>query len=237
MRPWKATFWPAARGAFKAAAFSADFANVAEISALAEQTNEFLGGINCLVNNAGVTLTKPFLKTTQEQFDLLFAINLRAQFFLTQKIVAHMLNNGGGVVCNISSIHGLHGAPQYSLYSATKGAIIAYTRSLAVELAHKGIRVNGIAPGWITVENYARAIPDYDPHAERREAARLIPAGRPGKPIDVARLAAYLCSDDASFIVGQTIVVDGGSAALLSLKSDSRAETDSRWGTGYLPDL
>jgi NAD(P)-dependent dehydrogenase (short-subunit alcohol dehydrogenase family) len=143
----------------------------------------------------------------------------------------------GGAICNVTSIHGLQGASEYSLYAATKGAIIAYTRSIAVELAHRGIRVNAVAPGWVTVENYAKAIPDYDPNEEARIAAQMIPAARPGKPLDVAKLAAFLCSDDATFIVGQTIASDGGSSILTSLKPDFRTETTARWGAGYVPGI
>ena len=89
----------------------------------------------------------------------MYHVNIRAQFFLTQKAVAQMEKAGGGAVCNVTSIHGVSGAPEHSVYAGTKGAIIAYTRSLGVELAHKNIRVNAIAPGWITVENYAKALP------------------------------------------------------------------------------
>jgi len=143
----------------------------------------------------------------------------------------------GGAVCNIASIHGLQGASEYSLYAATKGAIIAFTRAIAVELAHRGIRVNAIAPGWVTVENYAKAVPNYDPREESRAAEQMIPAARAGKPLDIAKLAAFLCSDDAGFIIGQTIAADGGSSVLTSLKPDFRTETAARWGVGYVPGV
>jgi NAD(P)-dependent dehydrogenase (short-subunit alcohol dehydrogenase family) len=220
----------------RAMAVQAAFTDLDEVVALADQAIEFLGGLDCLVNNAGITLTKPFLATTREQFDTLFNVNIRAQYFLTQRVVEHMLESkAGGAICSITSIHGLQGAPEYSLYAATKGAIIAYTRTLAVELAYRGIRLNAIAPGWVTVENYAKAIPDYDPEDEKRAAEELIPAARAGAPLDIAQLAAFLCSDQAGFIVGQTIVSDGGSTALLSLKADFRAETNAHWGIGYVP--
>ena len=219
-----------------AVALPADFANPGDVAALGQKAVEALGGIDCLVNNAGISFAKPFFEIQPEQLDLLFHVNFYAQFLLTQQIARQMLDRGGAV-CNITSIHGLQGASEYSLYSATKGAIIAYTRSIAVELAHRKVRVNAIAPGWVTVENYAKAIPNYDPQEESRAAGQMIPAARPGQPIDVARLAAFLCSDDADFIVGQTIAADGGSSVLTSLKPDFRGKTSAHWGIGYVPGI
>jgi len=187
-----------------------------QATGLAEKAIEFLGGVNCLVNNAGVTMNRPFLKVTPAQFETMFNINFRGQFFITQKVVEDMQHRGGGVICNMSSVHGLQGVPEHSVYAATKGAIIAYTRSLAVELAYKGIRVNAIAPGWITVENYFKCIPGFTAEMAAEAAHKAIPVARCGEPLDIARLAAFLCSDDASFIVGQTIVADGGTTALMS---------------------
>ncbi len=91
----------------------------------------------------------------------MYHVNVRAQYFLMQRVARDMLQHGGGAICNLTSIHGLQGAPEHSVYAGTKGAIIAQTRTLAVELAHKGIRLNAIAPGWVTVENYYRAIPGF----------------------------------------------------------------------------
>src|SRR5262249_41941945 len=126
----------------RAEAFLADFDRVDEAVKLGDQAVAFLGGIDCLVNNSGITFNKPFLDVKPDQFDRLYHVNIRAQFFLTQRLVKDMLQHGGGAVCNITSIHALSGAPEHSVYAGTKGAIVAYTRALAVELAHKGIRVN-----------------------------------------------------------------------------------------------
>jgi NAD(P)-dependent dehydrogenase (short-subunit alcohol dehydrogenase family) len=221
----------------KSAAFQADFDSTEQVFSLARQAIEFLDGVNCLVNNAGVTMNRPFLKVTPEQFDKLLHINFRGQFFLTQKIVEDMLKRGPGVICNMSSIHGFQGVPEHSVYAATKGAIIAYTRSLAMELAHRGIRVNAIAPGWITVENYFKCIPGFTPEMAAQTGYKAIPIARCGEPPDIARLAVFLCSDDSEFIVGQTIIADGGTTALMSLVSDFRQESSNTFGRGYIPGV
>jgi glucose 1-dehydrogenase len=222
----------------RSAVFQADFDSLAQVTRLADQAIEFLGGVNCLVNNSGVTMNRPFLKVTPEQFDTMFHINFQAQYFLTQRVVADMLERGGGgVICNMTSVHGLQGVPEHSVYAATKGAIIAFTRSLAVELAYKGIRVNAIAPGWVTVENYFKNIPGFTKEIAAETGYKAIPVARCGEPLDIAKLAAFLCSDDASFIIGQTIVADGGTTALMSLVSDFRKESSNTFGKGYIPGL
>jgi len=221
----------------RSAAFKADFNDADEVVGLARQAIDFLGGVDCLVNNSGITLNKPFLEVSREQYDVLYNVNIRSQFFLTQEIAGNMLTRGGGAVCNLTSVHGLQGAPEHSVYAGTKGAIIAYTRALAVELAHKGIRLNAIAPGWVTVENYFKAIPGLTEEAESESAKNAIPIGRAGKPLDIAKLAVFLCSDDAEFIIGQTLVADGGTTSLMSLFPNFRETSDNRFGTGYVPGV
>jgi NAD(P)-dependent dehydrogenase (short-subunit alcohol dehydrogenase family) len=221
----------------RAEAFEADFDNLDKVVDLADRAIAFLGRIDCLVNNSGITFNRPFLRVTPEQFDRLYHVNIRAQFFLTQRVVQDMLTHGGGAVCNLTSIHGLQGAPEHSVYAGTKGAIIAYTRALGIELAHKGVRVNAIAPGWVTVENYHKAIPGFNEDEASEAAKNAIPLGRYGVPCDIARLAVFLCSDDAGYIVGQTIVADGGTTSLMSLISDFRNESSARFGTGYVPGV
>jgi len=221
----------------RAEAFQANFADVAAVQGLAEEAISFLGGVDCLINNAGITFNRPFGKVTPEQFDCLYQVNVRAQFFLTQRIVEDMLPRQAGVICNITSIHALAGVPEHALYAGTKGAIVAYTRALAVELAHRGIRVNALAPGWVTVENYAKALPVYDEATLQQTAYERVPVARYGLPRDIAKVTAFLCSDDAGYIVGQTITVDGGTTAMMSLVTDFRQESGETFGAGYMPGM
>ncbi len=221
----------------EAIAIGADFNHLQQALSLAEDAIAAMGSIDCLVNNAGITFNCPYAEMQPEQFDTLFNVNVRAPYFITQKIVADMMKHGGGAICNISSIHGLQGAPEHSAYAATKGAIIAETRALAVELAHHGIRVNAIAPGWITVENYFSAIPGFTEGEAKKNAFNSVPAARYGTPHDIASFAVFLCGEDAGFIVGQTIVVDGGTTALMSLISNFRERSAARFGANYVPGV
>ena len=215
----------------------ANFDSVEEVQRLGREAIAFLGGIDCLVNNVGITLNMPYLEVTPEQFDTLYHVNIRAQYFLTQIVVKDMLTRGGGAVCNLTSIHGFQGAPEHTTYAGTKGAIIAYTRTLAIELAHKGIRINAIAPGQVIVENYYKAIRGFNEAANAEAAKDSIPLGRAGTPLEIAHLAVFLCSKEAEFIVGQTIIADGGTTALMSLISDFRNKSAARFGTGYVPGV
>ncbi len=219
----------------RATTVKADFTDAAAGLRLADVALDFLGGIDCLVNNAGITFNCPFGRIQPQELDTLFDVNFRTPFLLTQRLTGPMLKQGSGAICNMASIHGLQGAPEHSVYAATKGAIIACTRVLAVELGYRGIRVNAIAPGWINVEGHATAIPGFNLKQAMEDAQNKVPVARYGVPLDVARLAAFLCSDDAAFITGQTLVVDGGTTSLMSLISDFRTESTARFGSGYMP--
>lgn len=221
----------------RAAAFQAAFENLDEVTGFADRALEFLGGVDCLINNSGITLNRPFLKVTPEQYDLLYAVNVRAQFFMMQKAVAWMAEHGGGSIVNLTSVHGISGAPEHGVYAGTKGAIIAQTRTLGIELAHRGVRINAIAPGWVVVENHSRAMEGRTVESAIEDAKDAVPLGRPGFPIDIARLACFLCSDEAQFIIGQTIVADGGTTALMSLIRDFRNESTAKFGIGYVPGI
>jgi NAD(P)-dependent dehydrogenase (short-subunit alcohol dehydrogenase family) len=183
------------------------------------------------VNNAGITMNEPFENVTVEQFDLLYGVNIRAMFFLTQAVVPAMVAQGHGVVINMSSIQAFGGSRANSVYGGTKGAIASFTRHLAIELAPRGIRVNAIAPGAIEVENYYKAIPDFNPDA----FGQNIPAGFTGQPRDVARAVIFLASEDARYILGQTLIVDGGTTAWYAFSGDFRKSGGAVWGKGYVP--
>src|ERR1700722_11858375 len=219
----------------RATTIKVDFTDEDASTRLGDATLAFLGGIDCLVNNAGITFNTPFLKVQPQVLDTLFDVNFRTPFLLTQRLCEPMVKQGSGSICNLASIHGLQGAPEHSVYAATKGAIIACTRVLAVELGYKGIRVNAIAPWWISVEGHAKAIPGFDLKQAAEDARNKVPAARFGAPLDVAKLATFLCSDDAGFITGHTIAVDGGTTSLMSLISDFRTESTARFGRDYMP--
>ncbi len=217
----------------KAEAFKADLGNIDDCRDLASKAADFLGGIDVLVNNSGITMNKPFLEVTPEQFDTLYNVNIRGMFFLTQFTAPHMIDRGKGAVINLTSVHAYAGMSEHTVYAGTKGAIVAFTRVLALELSQKGIRVNAIAPGWILVENHLKVLDDFD----RDAAAASIPAGIIGAPTDIGKLALFLASDDARYIVGQTFVIDGGQLSIMPLTGDFREERKEQWGQGYVPGL
>ena len=212
--------------------FQADFHEEDSVVTMAKSAVDFLGGLDVLINNAGLTITGAIDSIPSEVWDRLFEINVRGMFLLTQAAVEPMTAQGGGAIVNISSVQAFRALAGHSHYAATKGAIVSFTRTVSVELAPMGIRVNAIAPGMIVVEHIFTNIPDFNAEAV---AKRNIPAQIPGEPWDVARLAIFLASHEARYIVGQTIVIDGG-------QSCSQAEgfgnvPDHTWGESYTPWL
>ena len=192
----------------------ADVQQSADARGLVDATVENLGRVDIMVNNSGVTWPKPFLELDEETWDRTFGINLRGMFLCSQQAARHMVRQGGGGrIINLSSVHGFSATTRHAHYEATKGGINMFTKALAVELAPHNITVNAIAPGAIEVERYFRTNPYYD----REAMGKRIPAGRVGSPSDVAPLAVFLCSDDASYITGETILVDGGLIARMAL--------------------
>lgn len=190
---------------------SGDLSQVPECERVVEEAAEALGGLDVLVNNAGITRALNFLDTSEATYDEVFDLNIKGCFFCTRAAVPHMLGGGGNVV-NITSIHGGGGFPRHAAYAATKGAIIAFTRELAIELAERRIRVNAVGPGVVEVPRY------FDVEGYTTEFGdTLVPWGRIGRPQDIARAVAFLASDAAEFITGQTLYVDGGTNARMGL--------------------
>lgn len=221
------------QGGGKAAVFKADLAEIDQVQGLAEQARGFLGGIDVLVNNAGITMNKPFLQVTPEQFDTLYNVNIRGMFFLTQTVAPGMIEQGDGAVVNLTSVHAFAGMTEHTVYAGTKAAIVGFTRVLSLELAQKGVRVNAIAPGWILVENHLKVLGDFDQEA----AAGEIPAGVLGAPHDVGKLAVFLASEENRYIVGQTVVIDGGQLAIMPNTGDFRETRQEQWGQGYVAGI
>jgi glucose 1-dehydrogenase/3-oxoacyl-[acyl-carrier protein] reductase len=218
-----------------AKAIGADFNDLSAVKRLAKEACDHLGGVDLLVNNAGITFNVPFDRVTPEQFDTLYHVNVRGGFFLAQQLLARLQESRGSIV-NITSIHALEGMREHSAYAATKGAIVAYTRSLAIELAPLGIRVNAIAPGCVPVANYEKAVGKYDVN----EIGKNIPAGFVGTPEDIGKAVIFLASDDGRFIVGQTLVIDGGTTSWMPFSEqfkDPITETGVQFGRGYVPGV
>jgi len=223
-------------GGGKAAAFKADFEKIEPIQAMAREAVAFLGGLDVLVNNAGITMNMPFEKVTSEQFDILYDVNVRAPFFLTQALLPELEKSRGAVI-NISSIHAYEGYTEHSIYAGTRGAIISFTRQLAIELAPRGVRVVGIAPGAVPVENHFKAMPGVDPRQMIKECGKGIPCGFAGTPEDIANVAVFLASPAARYIVGQTLVVDGGTTSWMPFGDGFKQPMNASFGKGYVPGV
>lgn len=189
----------------KAAIYQGNVADSQGIRGVVAQITDHLGTIAVLVNNAGITRDKSFLKMTREQWDEVLDVNLSSTFDVTQAVVPGMLEAGWGRIINISSIVGLKGNFGQTNYSASKGGLISFTKSLAIETARKGVTVNAVAPGFIETD-MTREVPqkviDY--------VNSLTPAGRMGSPEEVAAAVTFLASPAASYITGQVISVNGG---------------------------
>jgi NAD(P)-dependent dehydrogenase (short-subunit alcohol dehydrogenase family) len=215
----------------KAMAVHGDFRTIEGVRQTAKAAQDFLGGVDILINNAGITANAPFEDVTPEDFDTLFQVNLKAQFFLTQALLPEMSRRGKGTVVNLTSVHAYTGLTEHAVYAATKAAIVSYTRVAALELIQKGIRMNAIAPGWIFVENHVSTLGE---RFDFEAAGHGIPAGFIGTPDDVANLALFLASDASRYIVGQTIICDGGQTSVMPLTGDFRGRRSEKWGSRYL---
>jgi meso-butanediol dehydrogenase/(S,S)-butanediol dehydrogenase/diacetyl reductase len=196
----------------------ADLALMESPSLIAQFAQEQLGGIDVLVNNAGFMFEKSIDDMTEQDWDRMMAVNLRAPAFLCKALVPQMRQRGGGSIINIGSIEGIGANPEHAAYCASKAGIHGLTRALAVDLGRDGIRCNAIAPGWINSElSDAYLAAQADPHSARQALLRLHPVGRTGLPTDVGGTVVFLASESSAFITGQVLVVDGGRTAKLPL--------------------
>jgi NAD(P)-dependent dehydrogenase (short-subunit alcohol dehydrogenase family) len=198
----------------EAGGLACDVSQEAEVARLAAAAEAALGGVDVLVNNAGTSRRAPFLEITAAEWDRIIAVNLRGMFLVAQAVTAQMVRRGtGGVVVNMSSTNGIAGEEDYAHYNSSKGGVLLLTKTMAVELGPLGIRVNALCPGYISTPLNAAISAGLDPGFEEAYARDRIPLRRTGRPEEVAAAYAFLASDDASFINGAGLVIDGGQLA------------------------
>jgi glucose 1-dehydrogenase len=190
-----------------------DVTQRAAIEALVDRAVDEYGRLDIMLNNAGVALTAPVLEMSDEIFDKVLSTNLRSAFIGTQLAARQMVSSGrGGVIINMSSVNALLAIPGLAAYACSKGALNQLTKVAAIELAPHNIRVVAIGPGTILTDLAKQSVMGDD--AARRKILARTPIGRAGEPEEVASVASFLASDDASYITGQTIYPDGGRLAL-----------------------
>ncbi len=182
-----------------------DTSNPEQVEAATQEAINRYGRIDILVNNAGITRDSTLLKMEQSEWQQVIDVNLTGVYNCTRSIAPVMVENGSGVILNASSVVGLYGNFGQTNYSATKGGLIAMTKTLAKELGRKGVRVNAVAPGFILTD-MVKAMPE----DVLEKMASMVPLKELGKPEDVANLYTFLASDNARYISGATISIDGG---------------------------
>lgn len=189
----------------KADCYAADVSDYSQCEAMVKKIKEDFGSIDVLVNNAGITRDGLLLRMAEENYDDVIRINQKSVFNMTKLVGAVMLRQKSGKIVNLASVAGLYGNPGQMNYAASKGAVIAMTKTAAKELGSRGINVNAVAPGFIKT-------PMTDKLTDEQRAAILaqIAMRRYGEPEEVANVVAFLCSEDASYITGQIIEISGG---------------------------
>lgn len=191
-----------------AGALDADVSNLKQVQAAFSQAIELMGGVDVLVNNAGISVRHNFLDITPEEWDKVIAVNLTGVFYMAQTAARHMMERGSGVILQTASTNGVMGYPYYADYNATKAGVIELTKSMALELAPK-VRVCAVAPGYVLTPMQRAEYTD----AMLEEVNRKIPLRRHAQPEEIAALFAYLASDDAAYMTGHVFTCDGGETA------------------------
>jgi 3-oxoacyl-[acyl-carrier protein] reductase len=189
----------------KSLAVTADVSSATDVARLVETAIAAFGSIDILVNNAGINRDQLLIRMSDEDWERVLAVDLKSVFLCTRAVLKYMLKQRRGRIISIASIVGLVGNPGQANYAAAKAGIIGFTKSVAREVASRGITVNAIAPGFIDTEMTQKLSPD-----QHQELMARIPLGRLGSPDDVAAAVSFLASDEASYITGQVLVVDGG---------------------------
>jgi NAD(P)-dependent dehydrogenase (short-subunit alcohol dehydrogenase family) len=196
----------------EAIAIAADVSRSGQVAAMIEQVVARFGRLDIAFNNAAIDIEhEPLDKCSEEMFDDLMRVNVKGVWLCMKYELQQMLKQGAGAIVNTSSIGGLGGAPRQPIYGATKHAIIGLTKSAALEYGRKGIRVNAVCPGVIRTQMMERALAR-DPRRQAR-VDRIHPIGRVGEAAEIARAVVFLSSEDAAFVLGQALAVDGGYTA------------------------
>jgi len=194
---------------------AADISQQGEAERIVEQTVSHFGGLNVLLNNAGVLHVGTAERITEEQWDQTFNVNVRAVWLLSRAVLPAMRKAGGGSIINMASVLGINGARNRAAYAASKGAVVLLTKCMAIDCGQEQIRVNAICPSFVETDLTAAVIRQApDPNSVRAERISVHPLGRLGQPQDIAGLAVYLASNESSWVTGSIFPVDGGYLAL-----------------------
>lgn len=189
----------------------ADVSDPADVRGVFESALEILGGVDIIINNAGIQRAGSITDFSEDDWDASLRINAGSCFLFAKYGVPHLLEAGGGTIVNMSSLAGIHGVPGLTGYCASKGAIVAFTRSLAAEVASKGIRVNALCPGFVDT-SFNEPVISYmgGDSALKHNITTGVPLGRQGRPEEIASVFLFLASDMSSYMTGQALAVDGG---------------------------